>query len=467
MQNKPTGTPDYRPILFSITIAVFMCLLDSHIVRICLPVIARDFAISSGQSSWINLAYLLVAAPALPVFGKIADIIGYKNIFISGYSLFTIGSMLCGISPNANALVISRLIQGIGGGMLLASGPSMIPKLVPPDRRGFAFGLQATAAGVGISLGAPLGGILTDLLSWRYIFYINVPVSMAGIYFAVRSIPQDLCADVLKTVRKRLDIPGSIYLYLSLLSLTLGLSLLSKFKTRPAPLLLLMTVGLVFMLFFVKRMRHCPEPLIDLSLFTRPFSRILLSTFTGYIIMTGNGFMMPFYLMGSLKLTPAQSGLMILFFSLSFSLFSSLAGRLADLGDPKKIGTLGMLGTAGAFAFFAAVAYSRSVLQTALFLFLYGTMFAFFVAPTNKLFTICTPASKQGIANGIYRTAVLLATLAGLAIYGSLMDSVTASTPESLFSHLYLYSVLLPLSSCILIYFSNVSSPLADETKTP
>ena len=123
MQDKPPAAADYRPILFSITIAVFMCLLDSHIVRISLPVIARDFNVSSGQSSWINLSYLLVVTPGLPVFGKISDIVGYRGIFVSGYIIFTIGSMLCGISPNAHFLVFSRLIQGIGGVMLIASGP--------------------------------------------------------------------------------------------------------------------------------------------------------------------------------------------------------------------------------------------------------------------------------------------------------------------------------------------------------
>ena len=466
MHDKPTAAAEYRPILFSITIAVFMCLLDSHIVRICLPVIARDFGISSGQSSWINLAYLLVVAPGLPVFGKIADIVGYRSIFISGYSIFTIGSMLCGISPDAHALVASRLIQGVGGVMLIASGPSMIPQLIPPDKRGFAFGLQATAAGVGISLGAPLGGILTELLSWRYIFYINVPVSLAGIYIAIRAIPQESRAGVFKILLKRLDIAGSIYLYLSLLCLTLGLSLLSKLKSSPAPLLL-MTIGLVFMLFFVQRMRHCPEPLIDLSLFTRPFSLILLSTFTGYIVMTGNGFMMPFYLMGSLKLTAAQSGLMILFFSLSFSLFSSLAGRLADVSEPRKIGSLGMFGSAIALVFFAMVTTACSITQTALFLLCYGTMFAFFVAPTNTLLASCTPATRQGVANGLYRTTVFLASLVGLAVYGSLLDSASALPAESAFSKIYLYSALLPLGSCILLSFSSISSPFKDETGVP
>ena len=122
MPDQQIETTGYRPVLFAITIAVFMCLLDSHIVRICLPVIAKEFGVSSAQTSWINLAYLLVVTPGLPIFGKISDIVGPRTVFILGYLLFITGSMLCGISPSFNFLVVSRFIQGLGGVMLIASG---------------------------------------------------------------------------------------------------------------------------------------------------------------------------------------------------------------------------------------------------------------------------------------------------------------------------------------------------------
>jgi EmrB/QacA subfamily drug resistance transporter len=462
-QRIETEASGYRPILFTITIAVFMCLLDSHIVRICLPVIAQEFGISSGQTAWINLAYLLVVTPGLPVFGKISDIVGHRTIFILGYLVFITGSMLCGISPNLYVLVISRFLQGLGGVMLIASGPSMIPHLIPANKRGFAFGLQATAAGLGISLGAPLGGFLTELLSWRYIFYINVPVAVAGIVMAIRYIPQEPHADRLKSLVKRLDIAGSFYLYSCLFCITVGLSLVSKIKTGPAPFFASMVFGTIFLILFLRREKRSAEPIIDTSLFSKPFILIMFSTFIGYMLMTGNAFMMPFYLMTSLELTPVRSGLMILFFSLSFSFFSSLAGRLADKNDPKLLGSLGMFMTAAAVSFFVFVIANRSVFQTALFLLLYGSAFAFFVAPTNKLLISYIPKNKQGVANGIYRTAVFLASLVGLSLYGSLSDHVGKTTMVPLFSTIYLWSILLPLGSFVVLYFSRLPSPLADQ----
>ncbi|OEU75959.1 MAG: hypothetical protein BA874_01260 [Desulfuromonadales bacterium C00003068] len=452
----------YHPALFAITIAVFMCLLDSHIVRICLPVIARDFDISSGQTAWINLAYLLVMTPGLPVFGKISDIVGARKIFILGYLIFITGSMLCGISPSFYSLVFARFIQGVGGVMLIASGPSMISHLIPADKRGYAFGLQATAAGLGISLGAPLGGILTELLSWRYIFYINVPVALAGIVMAIRYIPQETYTDCLKNLLKRLDIAGSLFLYCSLFFITIGLSLVSKIKTGPFPFLASMALGTIFLILFLQREKKSAEPIIDTSILSRPFILIIFSTFISYILMTGNAFMMPFYLMTSLNLTPAMSGMMILFFSLSFSFFSSVAGRLADKHDPKLLGSMGMLMSAAAVAFFVFVIAKLSVFLTATFLVLYGSAFAFFVSPTNKLLMNHAPKNKQGVANGIYRTAVFLASLVGISVYGSLSDHLEPSGVIPLFSTIYLWSILLPLGSFAVVYFSKLSPPSAD-----
>ncbi|HNY13281.1 MAG TPA: MFS transporter, partial [Candidatus Wallbacteria bacterium] len=324
----------HRPILFAITIAVFMCMLDSHIVRICLPVITREFGITSGQSAWINLAYLLVVTPGLPIFGKIADIVGARKIFILGYFVFTAGSVFCGVSPSFYFLVFSRFIQGLGGAMLISAGPSMIPQYIPASGRGFAFGLQATAAGLGISLGAPLGGILTELLSWRYIFYINVPVAAAGIIMSMRFIPCEVRVNAMKDLAKKFDIAGGIYLYSCLLFITVALSLVSKIKAGPGPFLAFAVLSFIFLALFLRREKKCPEPLIDSSIFSKPFIILIFSTFAGYIFMTGNSFMMPFYLMLSLGLAPARAGFMILFFSLSFSFFSAIAGRFADKVEP-------------------------------------------------------------------------------------------------------------------------------------
>ncbi len=463
MQEQQPEIVDYRPILFSITIAVFMCLLDSHIVRICLPVISREFGISSGQTSWVNLAYLLVVTPGLPIFGRISDIVGHRTVFILGYLVFITGSMLCGISPNLYFLIFSRFMQGLGGVMLIASGPSMIPHLVPADKRGFAFGLQATAAGLGISLGAPLGGILTELLSWRYIFYINVPVAVAGVLMAIRYIPKEVHADRLNSLVKRLDSAAALYLYLCLFCITAALSLVAKIKAGALPFFALIIAGSICMVLFLQREKKSPEPIIDSSLFSKPFILIIFSTFIGYMLMTGNSFMMPFYLMTSLELTPVRSGLMILFFSLSFSVFSSITGRLADKTDPRIVGSLGMFMTAAAVTFFVFVIGNRSVFQTALFLLFYGSSFAFFVAPTNKLLISYIPENKQGVANGMYRTSIFLASLVGLSIYGSLSDHAGNAAMVPLFSSIYLWSVLLPLGSFMLLYFSRLAPPLADQ----
>ena len=167
-------------ILSIVAVGVFMATLDSSIVNISLPAIARAFNVPLGGAiEWVVIVYLVVVAGALLTTGRLADMIGRKPIWAAGLALFTIGSALCGGAPSLGLLIAARALQGFGGAFILAISPAMLTSAFAPHEHGRALGLNAVVVALGVSAGPTLGGLLTTFLSWRWIFFVNVPLSVA------------------------------------------------------------------------------------------------------------------------------------------------------------------------------------------------------------------------------------------------------------------------------------------------
>src|SRR5437870_5753664 len=175
--------------------ASFMTTLDSSIVNIALPSIARTFQVGvSGATEWIIIGYLVVIAALLLTFGRLADMIGRKPIFLTGLVVFILGSALSGLAPSLPLLILARLFQGIGGALIFSVNVAMITSTFPSNERGFALGLSAVVVSLGVATGPTLGGIITQYLTWRWIFYVNVPISilvlLASWYFYSEQRPR-------------------------------------------------------------------------------------------------------------------------------------------------------------------------------------------------------------------------------------------------------------------------------------
>src|SRR4030043_70082 len=178
-------------ILILISLASFMGALDATIVNISLPTISKYFQCDIATVSWVAMAYLLILSSTLIAFGRVADIRGYKKIYIAGFATFTIGSLLCGFSSNIYLLIGFRVLQGIGAAMLQAIGGAMIVRYLPEKNRGIAFGILTTSAAVGLAAGTPLGGFFFHVFAWRLFFFINVPVGVMAIILGIAVLPGD------------------------------------------------------------------------------------------------------------------------------------------------------------------------------------------------------------------------------------------------------------------------------------
>ena len=166
-------------VMAIIAIGVFMATLDTSIVNISLPVIAQSFGVPlNGAIEWVIIAYLVVIAGVLLTTGRLADMLGHKPIWAAGLTIFTIGSAFCGFAPSLLLLIAARALQGIGGALIMAISPAMLTSAFPASERGRALGLNAVVVALGVSTGPTLGGVITTYLSWRWIFFVNIPIGI-------------------------------------------------------------------------------------------------------------------------------------------------------------------------------------------------------------------------------------------------------------------------------------------------
>jgi len=217
---------EYLPIALIAAFAGFMIRLDGYIVNVALPSMARSLSVGTGGISFVVTSYLLAITGTMLLFGKLADKIGIKKMSLWGYAVFSLASLCCGLSGNLASLLVSRSLQGLGGAMLLTAAFSCIPRYLPKEINGWAFGLFTLAVGLGVSVGAPTGGLIAGLLSWPWIFMVNVPVGILAMIAVHRVLPPD--PEPALSVSKSLahfDIKGAALSFASAASLVFALTM--------------------------------------------------------------------------------------------------------------------------------------------------------------------------------------------------------------------------------------------------
>lgn len=419
-----------RLILFSVCFASFMVNLDTYIVNISLPGIAAYFNSTPKEVSWIVLGYNLTVASLLIIMGRVGDRLGLKRIFISGFALFTVSSVMCGVAPTILVLILGRCIQGIGASMLYAMTPAMIPRFLPPSMRGPAFGTLATASALGITVGTPLGGVITGLSSWHWIFLINIPVGIIAILLCRKTIPEE-SRQSLTTGERGFDIAGGILSFICSLSLIFGISQGHVYGWT-SPLItgcfIAAACSLYVFIVWEGRVRH---PLIDLSLFRdRAFTFGNSAGILAFAFLAGNNFIMPFYLILVKGMKAEQAGSVFLIYSVLFMFVGPATGKISTRISPRILCTFAMLlGSLNAVVF-SFVLDLPAIIPVIIYFILMAVIYGTFCTANNTVVMGMAPPGKQGVVAGTYRMGNRLGMACGVCFF-EIVFSLALSSSQS------------------------------------
>ncbi|ACP39310.1 MFS transporter [Saccharolobus islandicus] len=324
-------------ILFILTLGSLMAAVDTTIVLLALPTITSSLHTDLLSSIWVLLAYMIVISVLSTQAGRIGDLFGKGKIYNLGFVIFTAASALCGISTNIDMLIIFRIIQAIGGAMLVANSSSIVADVFPPDRRGKAYGITSLGWNIGALVGIVLGGVLTTFLGWQYIFYINVPIGIAAVILGIMNIKD------INKINTKLDIPGAILLGISLglISLSLMFIAASGISTDSVIELIL---GIVLIPFFLLNEIRSKYPIINLKVFKiRLLTYSILANFLQAIGGLSLSFLLIMYLQGVRGLSPLDSSLLLTPGYVIASILAPFMGKVADKGKPGVVAGIGLI----------------------------------------------------------------------------------------------------------------------------
>lgn len=401
----------------SIVAATFMAIMDAYIVNISLPSISKDFNVGTSIVSRIIIAYFLLLVSTTLLFGKMGDRFGLKKVFCAGYICFSLGSLFCGLAPTINLLIAARCLQGAGAAILFAMSSAIIARYLPPEIRGTAYGLLSAAASFGVTIGAPLGGFITAYLSWRWIFFINVPIGIIACLLAMRVLPSEHSSKEVEH-KEPFDAFGSIFIFIGLLLLLYALNIGQGNGWTSATVLGSSAGAIVFLTVFIVREKKCAAPLINLGLFTnRNFLFAGLSSFLAFMFLAGSGFLLPFYLMGPQSLKSNLAGLVLTIYSLVKLAAGPVAGWTSDRISPRKIACVSIILAAAASFIFVFTLGLPGLVYVGIYLFLLGIAYGFYLAPMNNLAMSWSPEGAQGITAGTYSTMSNLGQVVGVCVF--------------------------------------------------
>ncbi|MDR0646738.1 MAG: MFS transporter [Elusimicrobiota bacterium] len=402
-------------LILAISVASFMVNLDTYIINVSLPSIVSGFRASTADVSWVAMAYNLTVVSLLLIFGKLGDKIGLKPLFITGFVIFTISSMLCGCAPSLLWLVAGRLLQGVGASILYALPQAMIPKYLPKEQRGMAFGILATAAALGITLGSPLSGIITGLYSWRWVFFINLPVGLIALIILQYSIP---AKDTTTKKEPHFDILGAALSFIMALAFTFWINRGAIHGWTSPKMALCLLFAFIAFAVFIKREKTTKYPLLDLSLFNNTtFNFANIAMFLVSAFLAGTNFLMPFYLTEIKGLVPAKVGAVFMIYSISYMLTGLISGKLSRKFPAEILCAGSMFLASITLASFTYVLNFEGIYCVMAYFILTGISFAFFITSNNNFVMSMAPENKEGMVSGAHRMIGRMGMLCGVAVF--------------------------------------------------
>jgi EmrB/QacA subfamily drug resistance transporter len=437
MKPDPAGSPstapaadavEQRSALLVSTLASFLTPVQASSVVVALPSIGQDFAMDPVWVSWVITAFVLSAAIFLVPFGRLADIYGRKRVFARGVELFTVASLVCGLAPSAGFLIAARAVQGVGGTMIFGTGVAILTSVFPPSQRGRVLGINVAAVYVGLSVGPPLGGLLTQQFGWRSIFVVAAVLGLA-IVVATRTW---LRGEWAEARGEAFDGVGAGLYGLALVLIMIGLS-----RVPAASGTALLLAGTATFVCFIGWERRTPSPMMALDLFrSNPvFTFSNLAALIHYSATFGSTFLLSLYLQYIRELGPQAAGLALLAQPVIMALGSPFAGRLSDRVEPRTVASAGMGLTASALGIFSFLGMDTPLQLIVANLGLLGLGYALFSSPNTNAVMGSVEKRSYGVASAILGTMRLVGHMLSIGIAALLLAVYVGRQPVTVALH--------------------------------
>ncbi len=429
-QGDSSGERNPWLVLIVLCGAIFMLLLDTTIVNVAQQKIKEGLHADLSQIQWILDSYILAFAVLILSFGRLGDIFGRKKMFVVGMAVFTAASGLCGISgwiadligiPGATALIGARVLQGVGGALMMPQTLSLITVAFPPQKRGAAMGIWGSVVALGAVLGPLVGGYIVTKYPWEWVFLINIPVGVVAILATLSIVPES--RDPLAS--GKLDWGGLIFSATAIFALVYALIEGPKFGWLSQETLGLLAFSAAVFVVFVWWERRVPDPMVKLELFA--IRNFWVANVIGLAVpfgLFGIFFPMTVFLQGALGMTPLEAGLTMMPMSLMLMVVAPISGRLSDRIGARWILTVGLtlvtLGIVLIMSQISSTTFWRPLLPG---LLVTGTGMGMTFAPMTAAAMSQVPPRISGSASGILNTSRNIGQLLGIAVLGSVLQS--------------------------------------------
>ena len=403
-------------VMIAVGMGMFLGTIDGSIVNVALPTFVKDLQTNFNVVQWVILAYLLTIATLTVSVGRLADMIGKKPIYTTGFVIFTTGSVLCGLSPNIHFLIGARVVQALGAAMVFSLGIGIITESFPREERGKAIGISGTLISIGIIAGPTIGGMILSVATWHWIFFVNLPIGILGTFMALRNIP-----DLKPAGGQKFDLWGSVALGLSLFMLLIGMTWGQDRGFDNLPIILLLSGFVVMFVVFVLVERHAEQPMVELEMFKNPvFTKSLLTGLLTFIAIAGLSLLLPFYLENVIGLTPFYMGLVMAVDPIIMGIAAPIAGWLSDKIGSAKITMAGLVVMLIAYLLLSRLDENSSIWVIVGSLLFIGLGMGTFQSPNNSTIMGCAASNRLGVVSSILALSRSLGQTLGASVLGSL-----------------------------------------------
>ncbi|MFO7773975.1 MAG: MFS transporter [Dehalococcoidia bacterium] len=398
-----------RIILFAAAATFLLFAFMASAVNIALPRLGEELSLDAIMLGWVATGYLLSSAALLVPAGRIADIYGRKKIFATGIAIFTLASLLSGVATSGVMLISFRVLQGIGVAMFVGTGVALLISVFPAAERGKVLGMIVAAVFTGLTLGPVLGGVLTQHLGWRSIFFLTVPLGLVVLALVMWKLKGEWTG----AKGEKFDLAGSLVYIVALVALVLGLTFL------PGMLGVWLVVGGVVGLFtFVRWEMRIRSPILDMNLFrnSRAFTFSSVAMLLGFVPFWAVTLLINLYLQYVKGLNPESAGLVLVAMPVMSAVLSPLAGKFSDRIEPRIIASTGMALITLGLVMFVFLTEGTSLQSVIVSLILVGSGFALFDSPNTNAVMSSAPKTAYGVASATAATMRQIGMVLGMGI---------------------------------------------------